>query len=66
MKKANMILDLANNKAEIYLQNKSEGHYSVALKETSVHIKNCFTVIETEEDIVRVIKKTPQTICSPL
>ena len=62
MKKANMKLDLANDKAEIYgqvvhLQITSTGHYCVPLKETSVQIKNCSTTVEADEDIVKVITK---------
>ena len=62
MKKANMKLDLANDKAEIYgqavhLQITSTGHYCVPLKETSVQIKNCSTVVEADENIVKVITK---------
>ena len=70
MKKANMKLDLANDKAEIYgqvvhLQITSTGHYCVPLKETSVQIKNCFNVVEADEDNVRVITKLHKQFAHP-
>ena len=62
--------DLANDKAKIYgqvvdLQNRSAGHYCVPLKETSVQIKNCFTVVEADEDNVRVITKLHKQFAHP-
>ena len=71
MKKVNMKPDMVNDKAEIYeqvvvLQNTSTVHYSVPLKEISVHIKDYFIVIEANENIVRVITKLHKKLCTPL
>ena len=71
MKKVNMKPDMVNDKAGIYeqvvvLQNTSTVHYSVPLKEISVHIKDYFIVIEANENIVRVITKLHKKLCTPL
>ena len=43
----------------------SAGHHCVPLKEISVQIKNCFTVFEADEDIVRVILKLHKQFALP-
>ena len=70
MKKANMKLDLANDKAEIYgttvaLQNTSAGHYCIPLKETALSIKSCFAVTESQEDMKKVVTKLHKQFAHP-
>ena len=70
MKKAGMKLDLVNDKAEVYgktvnLQSTSAGHYCIPLRDTSIDIECCFTGVESDEEISKVITKLHKQFAHP-